>query len=149
MVLRRCQAMLKDTAAAEDALQDVFLSLLKAGGRVKADYPSSLLYTIATNTCLNRLRRGRTQGPFPTDNDGEPVDIPANDRSVERIDTQLQLEAILNDESDTDRALIYMHLVDGMTLQEAGKACGLSISGARKRIEAFKRRARTKLEADR
>src|SRR5574341_1142847 len=60
MVLRRCRQLLHDEDEAMDASQDVFVRLLEHRGRLLARYPSSLLYRIATNVCLNRIRdRGR------------------------------------------------------------------------------------------
>ena len=57
MVFRRCSFMLKNEDEALDAAQDVFVSLLRHSKRLHGQFLSSLLYTIATNICLNRLRR--------------------------------------------------------------------------------------------
>jgi RNA polymerase sigma-70 factor (ECF subfamily) len=56
MVLRRCRWLLKDEDKALDAMQDVFVLLLRNRDRLKGNYPSSLLYRIATNVCLNIIR---------------------------------------------------------------------------------------------
>src|SRR5262245_65593016 len=66
MVLRRCRRLLRDEDEALDACQDVFVRLLEHRRTLEARYPSSLLYRIATNVCLNRIRdRGRR----PVDDD--------------------------------------------------------------------------------
>ncbi len=49
MVLRRCRQLLRDDEEAMDACQDVFVRLLERRHRLDAQYPSSLLYRIATN----------------------------------------------------------------------------------------------------
>src|SRR5262245_63335006 len=59
MVLRRCRQLLRDEEEALDACQDVFLRVLERQARLHAQYPSSLLYRIATNVCLNRIRDRR------------------------------------------------------------------------------------------
>ncbi|HYU54535.1 MAG TPA: sigma factor, partial [Gemmatimonadaceae bacterium] len=60
MVLRRCRQLLRREHDALDACQDVFVRLIEQRRRLDARYPSSLLYRIATNVCLNRIRdRGR------------------------------------------------------------------------------------------
>src|SRR5918995_5047019 len=60
MVLRRCRRLLRDEDEALDACQDVFVRLLRNRTRLDLTFPSSLLYRIATNVCLNRIRdRGR------------------------------------------------------------------------------------------
>ena len=54
MMLRRCRRLLTDENEALDACQDVFVRLLRNRGRLDLACPSSLLYRIATNICLNR-----------------------------------------------------------------------------------------------
>ena len=56
MVMRRCRQLLRDEDLALDATQDVFVRLIERRDHLRADYPSSLLYRIATNLCLNRIR---------------------------------------------------------------------------------------------
>ncbi len=59
MVLRRCRAMLRQEDEAADAMQDVFVRLLVERSRLDPKACSSLLYRVATNVCLNRLRSRR------------------------------------------------------------------------------------------
>jgi RNA polymerase sigma-70 factor (ECF subfamily) len=66
MVLRRCRQLLRDEDEALDAAQDVFVRLIERRQRLDARYPSSLLYRIATNVCLNRIR-DRTRRPETSD----------------------------------------------------------------------------------
>ena len=56
MVLRRCRQLLRNEDEALDACQDVFVRLIEGRRRLNAQYPSSLLYRMATNVCLNRIR---------------------------------------------------------------------------------------------
>ena len=56
MVSRRCRRLLSDEDEALDACQDVFVRLIEHRERLVGTYPSSLLYRIATNVCLNRIR---------------------------------------------------------------------------------------------
>ncbi len=57
MVLRRCRFLLKNEDAALDAMQDTFLKLMVSKENLEMIFPSSLIYTIATNLCLNRIKR--------------------------------------------------------------------------------------------
>ena len=61
MLIRRCRALLRNDDEAMDALHDVFINLLKTKERLTDSFPSTLLYTIATNVCLNRLRARKTE----------------------------------------------------------------------------------------
>ncbi len=63
MVLRRCRRLLRNEDRALDAMQDVFVRVLQHRGYLKATYPSSLLYRMATNVCLNCIRDQRLSLP--------------------------------------------------------------------------------------
>jgi len=147
MVIRRCRSILGNGEDALDAVHDVFANLIanqsKEKLRLHGRFPSSLLYTMATNVCLNRLRKKKweTAGGFSGD------EFPAYraDEGFAQVEAELLLEDILKDESETNRAIYFMYHSDGMTLKEIGEAVGLSISGVRKRLEAFKSRARKRL----
>mgnify|MGYP002830669858 CR=1 FL=1 len=65
MVMRRCRQLLKEVNEALDATQDVFVQILKRRDRLEMTYPSSLLYRIATNQCLNRIRDGQRRATMP------------------------------------------------------------------------------------
>jgi RNA polymerase sigma-70 factor (ECF subfamily) len=57
---RLCARVLQDREEARDAVQDVFLKLFRKAGQLRSQGQLfSLLYRIALNHCLNRLRRRR------------------------------------------------------------------------------------------
>ncbi len=70
MVLRRCRALLRNDAKAQDAMQDVFVALLRHQDRLQDEAPAALLLRVATNVCLNRLRTERRR---PEDADDERI----------------------------------------------------------------------------
>ena len=138
MVIRRCQSILRNTDDALDAVQDVFLNLIKSEARLKENYPSCLLYTMATNVCLNRLRQKKRESTAFFS--GVEESLFCFDEGFSQVEAELLLEDILSNESESDRSIYFMYHVDGMTLKEIGEAVGLSFSGVRKRLEAFKNR---------
>ena len=144
MVIRRCRSILGSNEDVMDAVHDVFVKLLSNEPRLHNSFPSSLLYTIATNVCLNRLRKSKWEKPedFSAEGDARLLCI---DDGFSQVEAEILLEDILKDESEMNRALSFMYYADGMTLKELGEASGLSISGVRKRLEAFRSRARLKL----
>jgi len=146
MVIRRCRALLRNNEEAMDAVQDVFVNLLRSEGRLQGSFPSSLLYTMATNVCLNRLRGKKRDAGDILCNGVELYS--AADGSYEQVDAELLVKVILEDESEENRTICFMYHADGMTLSEIGEATGLSISGVRKRLESFRKRARLKLGED-
>ena len=152
MVIRRCRSLLRNDEEAMDAVQDVFLNLLRQESRIRDSFPSSLLYTIATNVCLNKFRAKRREVPDTWVSgaglSGEWDAVSVSDGAYEQVDAELLVKAILEDESEENRAICFMYHADGMTLKEIGEAVGLSISGVKKRLEAFRKRARVKLGED-
>ena len=144
MVIRRCRSILGNGDDALDAVHDVFVNLLQAEPRLHGRFPSSLLYTMATNVCLNRLRKMKRE--ISKDFFEEGAAGSCADEGFDQVDAEILLEDILKDESEMNRAICFMYHADGMTLKEIGEAVGLSVSGVRKKLETFKSRARLKLE---
>jgi RNA polymerase sigma-70 factor (ECF subfamily) len=139
LVLRRCRFILKDEDLAYDAMQDVFVNLLKNANRLKGDYPSSLLYKIATNVCLNMIRSRKKESV----NSGADIldTIASYDDSEDRIFAEDLLDKIFSREKATTREIAVMHYVDNMTLEETAREAGLSVSGVRKRLRLLKEKA--------
>lgn len=135
--------MLGNEEDAVDAAQDVFLNVLKARHRLQDTFPSSLLYTIATKLCLNRLRTKRRRRESMVE--PESLELAEHDAAYDEVDARLIIEAILKTESASTRAICFMYHVDNMTLKEIGETVGMSISGVKKRLDTFRKRARLKL----
>jgi RNA polymerase sigma-70 factor (ECF subfamily) len=144
MVIRRCRRILRDEEEALDAVHDVFVNLMQEKARLHGQFPSSLLYTMATNICLNRLRKKKRE--TIKDFSGEEGASSNVDTGFDQVEAQMLMEIILKDESEMNRTICFMYHVDGMTLKEIGEVSGLSFAGVHKRLEAFKKRARIKLE---
>jgi len=150
MVFRRCSFLLKDEEEAMDAAQDVFVNLLRHSKQLHGQFLSSLLYTIATNICLNKLRRSKLrrrklQGGSAASHEEMP-DHGKNDPEFNRVEDNMLMDAILLNESEATRAICFMYHRDDMTLREIGDVMGLSISGVRKKLLAFNARVKIKLE---
>jgi len=138
MVLRRCQQMLYDADAAADAAQDVFMKVLEKQDSLREEYPSSLLWRMATNHCLNliRSRNGRSEA-----HDGESLleRIASAGDAEERQMSRGVLRALFGRHPESSRTIAVMHLVDGMTLEETAREVKMSISGVRKRLRALRK----------
>jgi RNA polymerase sigma-70 factor (ECF subfamily) len=140
MVLRRCRYLLRNEERALDALQDTFVQVLRHEKRLKLDAPSSLLYRIATNICLNMLRHERRH---PQTSDEALLTAIADPEGHEAgILNRHLIDRIFRRELPSTRTMAVMHYVDGMTLQEVAGQMGLSVSGVRKRLRKLRERAR-------
>ena len=143
MVLRRCRWMLRDEAWAKDAMQDVFVQLLRRETLV-VDHPSSLLHRIATNVCLNLLR-SRKRHPEDQEED-LLLRIASSEDHGGQIEARSVLDRLFGREKESTRTIAVMHLLDGYTLEEVARETGLSVSGIRKRLRVLRSRVR-ELEA--
>jgi RNA polymerase sigma-70 factor (ECF subfamily) len=140
MVLRRCRQLLRDEDKAVDAMQDTFVQVLRREQSLDDRAPSSLLYTIATNVCLNVLRSERHRPRSGGDELLETIagtDDPAGGALVRHV-----LERIFEKEQPSTRAMAVMHFVDGLTYEEVASEVGLSVSGVRKRLRTLRSRAK-------
>lgn len=137
MVLRRCRSLLKNEDAAMDAMQDVFVKLLLYKDKLKGQYPSSLLFRIATNVCLNIIRSQRIQ---ECGNDDLLLEIASYDETEDKIFITDYLDRIFNNEPESTRTIAVMYYIDEMTHDEISREVGLSVSGVRKRLRTLKER---------
>jgi RNA polymerase sigma-70 factor (ECF subfamily) len=136
MVMRRCRQLLQDEDEALDVTQDVFVQLLRNRHRLKVDYPSSLLYRIATNLCLNRIRDRRRQPETPGDDFLDRV--ATLDDTEERVAARSVLDRLFGRHPESTRAIAVLHYVDGMSLEETANEIGMSVSGVRKRLRSLR-----------
>ncbi|HEX4455927.1 MAG TPA: sigma-70 family RNA polymerase sigma factor [Kofleriaceae bacterium] len=141
MVLRRCRRLLGDDPSARDAMHDVFVQILTHADRLDGQAPSSLLFRIATNVCLNRIRT-RKRRPEAGDPD-IVVEIAEATDPAARSAARAALDALFRHEPDDTAVIAVLHLHDKMTLEEVAAEVGMSVSGVRKRLMKL----RTKLHA--
>jgi RNA polymerase sigma-70 factor (ECF subfamily) len=148
MVLRRCRQLLRDEQEALDACQDVFVRVIEHRRTLDARYPSSLLYRIATNVCLNRIRdRKRSAAASATAiHEDERVDeIACAGAPHGNSDARMLLDWLFNRHPESSRTIALLHYVDGLTLEQVAAEIGLSVSGVRKRLRRL-RRSLTEME---
>jgi len=147
MVLRRCRTLLRDPAKAEDAMQDVFVSLIRSEDRLRDEAPGALLLRVATNICLNKMRSERRRPEDAHDDDDLALRIAQADEPGGDAESRALARSVLgklfggNDPlAASTRSLAFMHLCDGMTLEEVARESRLSVSGVRKRLRGLKGR---------
>jgi RNA polymerase sigma-70 factor (ECF subfamily) len=144
MVLRRCRKLLGDESTARDAMHDVFVQVLTHADQLADQAPSSLLFRIATNTCLNRLR---TRKRRPEDGDPELLaQIAEATDPAARSAARAALDALFRHEPADTALIAVLHLHDDMTLDEVAAEVGMSASGVRKRLAKLRSKLRA-LEA--
>jgi len=136
MVLRRCRRLLGDEQEALDACQDVFVRIVQRRARLDSRYPSSLLYRVATNVCLNRLRDRRREPS--TRDEAVLYEIARAEEPGGASDARLLLDRLFGRHPESSRTIAVLHYVDGLTLEEVADEIGMSVSGVRKRLRALR-----------
>jgi RNA polymerase sigma factor (sigma-70 family) len=135
-LLRRCRVILRDPAAADDAMQQAFERLLRGGAAVKqADEPLRWLYRVVDRCCFDILRTRRRSIESPHDEDAA-TQHPSID--LEARDAVLKLLAILSEQEMQIAVLLF---VDGMSQGEIAEEVGLSRVTVNKKIQALRARA--------
>jgi RNA polymerase sigma-70 factor (ECF subfamily) len=146
MVHRRCRRLLSDDEEAADAMHDVFVQVVRRQDRLTNEAPAGLLWKIATDVCLNRLR---TRRRHPETSDEELLSSIASADEPDRLAGHRNLlEKIFRREQPSTALIATLHHVDGMTLEEVAEVSGLSVSGVRKRLRALKERARVVVQEE-
>jgi len=116
-------------------MHDVFVSILTRADELADQAPSSLLFRIATNVCLNRIR---TRKRRPEDGDELLVEIAERTDPAARSAARAMLDRLFHTEPDDTALIAVLHLHDKMTLQEVAAEVGMSVSGVRKRLDKLR-----------
>lgn len=125
-----------------DAMQEVFVRLVRKQDELRDEAPSSLLYTMATNISLNMIRSQRRR-PQETVDDEILLTIAGSEDPEEvvlsrHLADRLMAEAEVGPDAVSTRTIATYHYVDGMTLEETAELTGLSVSGIRKRLRKLR-----------
>jgi RNA polymerase sigma-70 factor (ECF subfamily) len=135
LVLGRCRTLLGSDADAQEACQEIFLRVHRYSASFRGDAsPSTFLFRVTTNHCLNVLRTRRRR-PEDAEEDLSFVADVMRDRAEAR---ELLDRVLAGQDPKTMQCIVY-HLLDGMTHEETGKLVGLSGAAVRKRLAKFRR----------
>jgi RNA polymerase sigma-70 factor (ECF subfamily) len=141
LVLRRCRHLLREEAKAVDAMQDVFVEILRRKDSLDAISPAGLLLTTATHVCLNRIRGERRK---PEDRNDEMLlhiaALEPHGNAEGRTLAGRILDHLFAGQPESTRLIAVLHYVDRLTLEEVASEVGMSVSGVRKRLRTLKER---------
>jgi RNA polymerase sigma factor (sigma-70 family) len=138
LVLRRARAILGDDSSANDALQEVFLSVVRSwsGFRHEAS-PVTWLYRATTNHCLNQLRDESRRAEILRDRGGGQSQSAGSTQ-----EEHATLAAILRRTPPELAEVAIYYYVDEMTQDEIGKLMEVPRRTVGHRLEAFQTAAR-------
>jgi len=115
--------LLADAAAAEDAIQQVFASLLRLAPSSSLGNDAHYLRRAVRNECYSMLRRQRARRV-----DESRAILERQPALDVRPDDRLALERALRELPPEQREVVHLHVFEGLTFQEAADAAGESIN---------------------
>jgi RNA polymerase sigma-70 factor (ECF subfamily) len=137
-----CHRFVKDAARAEELAQDVFVRLHRAAaGYSPSARFKTFLYRVATNVCLNELRRGeyaaRDAGPGPGAGaedrslDALPSQQPSPHESLEAERLAEAVSRLLAGLPEKQRAALILCRFEGLSYEEIAEALDTSVSAVK------------------
>jgi RNA polymerase sigma-70 factor (ECF subfamily) len=122
-VYRTALAILGNTQAAEEVLQDCFLRAYKHLHRLNGDPSvSPWLHRVAVNLCYSRLRRNYlarfTVSLESLSNHLFPVHSPSPEESTQRSEMQATIQDGIASLSFKHRTVVVLHYLQGFSLEE-------------------------------
>ncbi|MGN7478156.1 RNA polymerase sigma factor [Solibacillus silvestris] len=126
-----CYSILRNVEDAEDAVQDVFLKVIKSGNLSAIDNLNAWLYKIAYFHCINKLKRRRILSFVPFIESENPM-VKAENAMDE------QLQNILSQLKPEERALIVLRIIENYSFEEIAAIMDKTAPTIRKRYERLK-----------
>ena len=120
-----------DPATAEDILQDVFVKSQKRLGQLQD--PAKLegwIYLIARNAIIDHYRTRKETVEVP---ETLPVELAANDGEIEEL--KASFRRMIYSLPEPYREAIVLTELEGLTQQALGNRLGISLSGAKSRVQ--------------
>jgi len=123
---------------AEDAVQQVFASLLKQKA-LRLESPEAYLRTAVRSECLGMLRQRTNRA------DGQDALLEPLSGAVDRPDERLAIEAAMRALPPEQREVVHLKVFEGMTLQEIATLTSESINTVASRYRYAMEKLRTAL----
>jgi len=137
MVLRRCNKLLADETAAADITQEVFIKVWEKRNSLNTEFPSSLLWRMATNLCLNYIRDRKRRG-YTVNASETLMQIACTENVENEFGNRDLLNRLFKRHPENSRTIAVLHYIDGMTLEEVATEVKMSVGGVRKRLRSLK-----------
>jgi len=145
LVLRRARSILGSDDLANDLMQEVFLRVIRRGDSFRGDAsPSTWLYRITTNLCLNRLRDEKRRHLKLVAQHTSSASTEKKGGQDLRIDLRRLLEELPKELSEV---AIYYHL-DGMDQKEIAEILAVPRRTIGHRLERFAKLAKQLLQKE-
>jgi RNA polymerase sigma-70 factor (ECF subfamily) len=148
--------MLYQPQEAEDVVQETFLRVFANLDRYDDKQKfSTWIYRIATNLCIDRLRRRKSNMSLDAEvTDGEGTDwyamLPSDERTPESrlvlSETQEQVRRAIDALPEKYKAVVVLRYLHDLSLQEIGEILDMPVTTVKTRVHRGREALRQKLE---
>lgn len=129
---------------AEEILQEVFIKAMRQGKQFCGiDNPRAWLFQVARNALADRLRLSRTYVSLPAD-----LATPSQEKPSPVDDLTQCLPRVLSELSVEERMAITFCDIEGKSQKALADHLGLSLSGAKSRLQRARLRLKEQMEHD-
>ena len=143
-VRRRCGAVLRDDALADDAVQEVFVKVMRAGASVRdAKEPLRWMYRVADHCCYDALRKRRRSRETSSDDEG------ASAHPMAALESRDAVLCLLGTFDERDMRIALLLFMDGLSQGEIADEVGVSRVTVNKKVQAIRARAESWLDEQR
>jgi len=147
LVRRVCLRMLRDSAEAEDAAQDVFLRVFLKINTFRGESAfSSWLYRLTTNVVLMRFRKKKqnwaVSGAWTTDETDPSSASGAPDVRLTGLLSRVDIETAVDSLPPGNKAAFILHDVYGYDHKEIAERFGYSVGNSKSQVHRARRRLR-------
>ena len=147
-------------SVAEELVQEIFFKIYRAANNYQPRGRfSTFLYRVATNHCLNEVRRADYKNRFESieqaadpANTGSRLELPDHQRpSAEKLlygqRLAIKIQDVLNELPDNQRAALLLHRMEGLSYQEIAETLELTVGAVKSLIHRAKKTLEKQLEA--
>lgn len=136
-------AVLRQQEAAEDAVSDAFMRIIKKLGKLgEPDSPRTKKYIIKVirSTSINQYNKNKQFLSRELPIDDETMQLPDLSTDVESEIIGRQPTEILNSLSETERSIVELRCMEGRSWREIADILSVTETAARKRFERIRKK---------
>ena len=139
-----CARMLGDTQEAEDVLQDTFVQVFRHAADFRFECsPSTWIFSIARNLCLDHLRRRKKFLFFSYEQKVEAgesfPDMQGAENTLEAVELKGDVQEALQKLSEKDRLVLVYREILGFSYEEIGEMMGWKEGTVKSRLHHARR----------
>lgn len=134
MVFAVAMRMMRDREAAFDATQETFLTVFRKAGKFSGESAvTTWLYRVATNTCLDMLRKQKRRRAEPLPEHHDEPDRSATE-PFDAVEVRPDIEKALADLPEEFRAAIILSDIHGLSIAEIGQILDVPAGTVKSRV---------------